>query len=58
MSDIELTLISSLFNDLFPVHRSIAGPGLRKSLNILSDKFDLDIVEYPSRLDCFGWVTQ
>ena len=57
MSDIELTLISSLFNDLFPVHRSIAGPGLRKSLNILSDKFDLDIVEYPSRLDCFGWVT-
>ena len=29
MSDIELTLISSLFNDLFPVHRSMADPGLK-----------------------------
>ena len=56
MSKSEVKIVYSLFNDMFQIHRSIAGPGLRKSLTILSDKFDLDIVEYPSRLDCFGWV--
>lgn len=56
MSISEKSLASNLFQVLFPIHRSIAGPGLRSSLQILAEAFNLNIVEYPSGLNCFDWI--
>lgn len=45
-----------LASELFPIARSIAGPGLRESLRILSRVVDLAILEYPSGQQVFDWV--
>ena len=51
----ELGIANSLFQELFPINRSIAGSGLRKSLKILSKFIKMDINEIKSGKECFGW---
>ena len=41
---------------LFPVTRSITGPGNRETLSILQEIAPLDVVEYPSGSPVFDWV--
>ncbi|MDA9739831.1 DUF4910 domain-containing protein [Synechococcus sp. AH-736-M20] len=45
-----------IFERLWPLARSIAGPGLRESLYIISEYLPLEIIEYPSGVGCFDWV--
>ena len=51
----EEEIASHLFQELFPIHRSIAGPGLRDSLKILKKYVELDLIEIPSGKECNGW---
>lgn len=48
--------LETVFDDLFPLTRSIAGPGLRESLRYLQDHIDLDIEAVPSGTDVFDWT--
>lgn len=41
---------------LFPICRSLAGPGNRETLAILSEHLPLEITEVPSGTDVFGWT--
>ncbi|MFD1685883.1 DUF4910 domain-containing protein [Halobellus litoreus] len=47
--------LSRLFDDLWPVTRSITGPGLRKSLKIFREEIPLEIEGVPSGTDVFDW---
>ncbi len=47
--------IMKIFNDLFPLNRSVSGEGLRESLRIINRYVPLDITEYASGLTYFGW---
>ena len=51
----EKETISSLFQELFPICRSITGDGVRKSLKLLSHITNFDISEIPSGTKCFDW---
>ena len=48
--------LSKIFDDLFPILRSITGPGFKKSLKILSKYIDLKIIKYKSGKKIFDWV--
>ena len=46
----------SLFNKLFPIHRSILGPGIRQSLEIIADYVKiLKIKKIKSGTQVFDW---
>jgi len=45
----------SRFEELWPLARSITGPGLRKSLAILQQDIPLDMEGVPSRTNVFDW---
>ena len=45
----------ALLERLFPITRSITGPGVRRSLAILQDYADFKIKEYPSGTRVFDW---
>lgn len=45
-----------LMEKLFPIHRSLVGPGFKKSLEIVAEKIPLDIQEFPSGMECFDWT--
>jgi len=44
-----------LFNELFPICRSITGNGVRKSLDILKKVTEFDVKEIPSGTQCYDW---
>lgn len=44
-----------LIAELFPIHRSIAGPGVRRTLEILQQHIPLKIHEVPSGTAVFDW---
>lgn len=44
-----------LLLELFPLNRSLTGEGLRESLRIICRYVPLDILEYPSGMECFDW---
>ena len=48
--------MESYFDQLFPICRSITGPGYRKSLEIISQIIPLDIIEFPSGTQCYDWT--
>ncbi len=48
--------LENLFDELFPITRSISGAGLRKSLSIIGKLIPLNILEYPSGTECFDWT--
>jgi len=45
-----------LLERLFPLCRSLTGPGNRETLSILSDYMELSVTEVPSGTDVFGWT--
>lgn len=46
-----------LATELFPICRSITGPGVRRTLGIIQRELpDLTITEVPSGTQCFDWV--
>lgn len=47
---------SELFDELFPILRSITGPGLRESYEIFSRYMPLDISSIPSGSKVFDWT--
>ena len=49
-------VINSLFNELFPILRSITGAGYIKSLNILSRYIKFKKIKYPSGKKIFDWT--
>ena len=48
--------LNKIFDKLFPICRSITGPGYRRSLNILSKYICLKKIHYPSGKKIFDWV--
>jgi len=44
------------FDRLWPLCRSLTGNGNRKTLHILSELVDLNIIEVPSGTKCFDWT--
>lgn len=51
----ERDILDDLFEDLFPITRSITGPGLKESLEILQSEIPLDISRVPSGTTLFDW---
>ena len=47
----------ALFDELFPICRSITGPGFRDSLKIFSRYMAMDTEHIPSGTEVFDWVT-
>jgi aminopeptidase-like protein len=48
--------IESLFDELFPIPRSITGRGYRRSLQILSRYIPFEILKTPSGAQVFAWT--
>ncbi|MBP1993977.1 DUF4910 domain-containing protein [Paenibacillus eucommiae] len=46
----------NLFDKLFPIHRSITGDGVRKTLSILDELVPIKQYEYPTGMECFDWT--
>jgi aminopeptidase-like protein len=47
--------VETLFDRLFPICRSIAGPGLRESLAILSEVLPLQVEGFLTGTPVFDW---
>ncbi len=52
----DVSLADELFDRLFPICRSITGPGLRASLDILGEVIPLERESIPSGTGVFDWV--
>lgn len=46
----------ALMTRLFPICRSLSGPGNRETLNILSEHLPIDQIEIPSGSEVFDWT--
>jgi aminopeptidase-like protein len=53
----EYRLLDKLFDELFPILRSITGPGIEKSMDILGQYMPLDKLKVASGTKVFDWVT-
>lgn len=51
----ERDVLDRLFEELFPITRSITGQGLKQSLEIIQKKIPLEICEVPSGTQVFDW---
>ena len=51
-----MTTLSSLYNQLFPICRSITGPGLRESLEIFAEYMPLEIHGIPTGEQVLDWT--
>ncbi|MGR3641433.1 DUF4910 domain-containing protein [Alterinioella nitratireducens] len=54
--DAALTDLEPLFDELFPICRSITGPGIRSSFDILKRSLPLQVVEVPTGTKVFDWT--
>lgn len=52
----ESSALDSLFDTLFPLTRSITGPGLRESLRIFQQVMPLELHGVPSGTEVFDWT--
>ncbi len=52
----EVFCIDSIFDELFPICRSIAGPGIRESFSILQKYMPLDIKAIATGVRLFDWT--
>lgn len=52
----EFDLIDKLFDELFPIMRSITGPGIEKSLDIFKEYMPLEITKVSSGEKVFDWT--
>jgi aminopeptidase-like protein len=51
----ERSRINSRFDELWPIPRSITGPGIRDSLRTLHKDIPLSLESVPSGTDVFDW---
>lgn len=51
----ERSRLECLFDELWPITRSITGPGLRESLEIISREMPLELESVPSGCTVFDW---
>ena len=49
------SILNNLFDKLYPINRSITGPGIRKSLGILKKHINFKITNIPSNTKVFDW---
>lgn len=49
------TRLAEYFDRLWPINRSIAGPGLRASLDILSEVMPMERHRFPTGTQVFDW---
>lgn len=56
MSDGEIQRLEDMFDRLWPITRSICGPGLRDTLDILGDVMPHQRIEVPSGQPIFDWT--
>ena len=52
----EFELLNSLFDELFPIMRSITGPGIEKSMALFQRHMPLEISKTPSGSQVFDWT--
>jgi len=45
-----------LLDDLFPVYRTLCGPGAKETLERIQQEIPLEIKEYPSGTEVMGWT--
>ncbi len=48
--------IEALFDRLWPIHRSLAGPGFRESLDVLSETVPFDRLRFATGKQVFDWT--
>lgn len=48
--------LDQLFDRLFPICRSIAGPGIRESLEIIKDYIPINVLSVPTGTQVYDWV--
>lgn len=53
--DEEIMLMDELFDELFPICRSIMGEGFRESLNILSQYIPLEVINFRTGEKVLNW---
>ena len=53
---IDEDLVKTLLGRLFPINRSLTGPGNRETLGILSELIPLSLYEVPSGTKCYDWT--
>jgi len=46
----------SLMEALYPIHRTLVGPGFKKSLEIIQNSLPIDILEFASGTKVFDWT--
>lgn len=51
----EWTELDQLFDKLFPICRSITGPGLRETISIMSEQIPLEMFSVPTGTQLFDW---
>ncbi len=56
MANSEDSWMRNLLIELFPICRSLSGPGNHKTLSILSRDIPLNIIKIPSGTEIFGWT--
>ena len=52
----DLALAGDLLRELFPICRSITGPGVRQTLGILNEVVPFDVHEVPTGTVCYDWT--
>lgn len=52
----DIKQLESLFDDLFPITRSISGNGLRESLAVIGKIIPLEITEFTTGTEFFDWT--
>ena len=52
----EYKLLDELFDELFPIMRSITGPGIEKSMEIFQRYIPLKIIKVPTGTIVFDWI--
>jgi aminopeptidase-like protein len=52
----ELNKLNRLFDDLWPICRSIAGPGFRQSLSLLEAHVPFERLSFPTGTKAFDWT--
>ena len=53
----EYALLNEVFDELFPLLRSISGPGIEKSYEIIGRHMPVEVFGVPSGTQVFDWVT-
>lgn len=50
------TSMWNLMNQLFPIHRTLVGPGFQESLSIIQRILPIQVHKFPSGMQCLGWT--